>query len=274
MQHYTLLKVFRVFPSFVAAALGIAHPSPATPAIVNVDMDIEDKDGNTPVAGTSPVMCSIYVVAAKYLLLFPYSMYISVAFPVRKHQTSGTVTCSPRNRSLETTTFASTVIGKEEDVLDRTEATESLTLRAEALAPEEVLPEAMKAVCCRYDDDFRGLHETHELQSGEDLTESVYLLLRDLFFNVRRREDLSNSRHDLFSAVDMDNLCVFVQKLLMLGGHGHIFSSAIQFTSWWWRLCTLTEDVDGFGRKRKCLRQSRHHCFTVVSRAVIHNIHC
>lgn len=97
--------------------------------------------------------------------------------PYVQSRISGTVMWPPKNRCLETSTISIIVIGKEEDVLDMMEATESLTLDGEAMAAKEVLLEATKAVCCGYYDRFCSLQKTQELQGGEQLPESVDLLL-------------------------------------------------------------------------------------------------
>lgn len=116
-------------------------------------------------------------------------------------------------------------------MLDLTQATESFALDAEAMVAKEVLPEVMKAVCCMYDDDFRNMREKNELLGGKNLFESVYLLLCVLFYNV------------LFNAVDVDELCVFSEKILKSGGHGLIVCSAVQSAFRRRRFWTLTEVV-------------------------------
>lgn len=111
-----------------------------------------------------------------YVQLGRHSCRIIASVPlshVHVHSASCAQTSSPRhgnvvtkNRRMETTTIASTVIGKEEDVLAMKEATGSLILDAEAISAKKVLLEAMKSVCCVYNDNICSLHEPHELQGG------------------------------------------------------------------------------------------------------------
>lgn len=81
------------------------------------------------------------------------------------------------------------------------------------------------------------------------MTESIDVFLCGPTYNVRRYQDLPNSRQDVFNTINMDEFCVFAQIVLKHGGYGHIFCSAVQFVSWWQRFCTLTELVRKLGEE-------------------------
>lgn len=55
-------------------------------------------------------------------------------------------------------------------------------------------------MCCVYNEKFWNLHELHELREGEDLDESVDLLLCDPSYNIYRQHDFRNIEHDVFNA--------------------------------------------------------------------------
>lgn len=42
----------------------------------------------------------------------------------------------------------------------------------------------------------------------------------------------------------MDAFCDYVEYVLKRGGHGRIFCSAVQSTSWWQRDCACMEEVN------------------------------
>lgn len=60
-------------------------------------------------------------------------------------------------------TIVSTLISREENVLDTTGTTEFLVPDTETMASKEVMLEAMNAVYYLHDDELRILHESHEL---------------------------------------------------------------------------------------------------------------
>lgn len=64
-----------------------------------------------------------------------------------------------------------TAVGKEKSVLEVTNTAESSHLSLEAVVVQEELVEAMRTVYCGYAENFRDLHETHELQGGKDMSE-------------------------------------------------------------------------------------------------------
>lgn len=154
-----------------------------------------------------------------------------------------------KNRRLEQTTTARTVGGKEEDMLDMKEAMEPVTFDAKAKVAKEISLEAITAVFCVYDDDFRSLHETHGLKSRQDRSASVDLPLYDPLYNVRRPQGLSSSGHDLLNSINMDAFYVFAQMMLKCGGHVYIFCSPLQLASWLRFFCTSKEVVDGLRKE-------------------------
>lgn len=89
----------------------------------------------------------------------------------------------------------------------------------------------MKTVCCVYTKDFRNLYKTHKLQGGENLGESIYLLLFDFAYNVRLKEELENVDHDVLYAKDMKAFCDFAEYVLKCRVHRNIFCSTVQFVS-------------------------------------------
>lgn len=127
-QQHILPEVLRALPLSVAAAPGVTLLSPATPTVINIDMDMEDRDGNPIFVGASPVICRLDVMVAEELPSLHHLTYMSIALPVRKCRASGTVTCSTKDRRLEAAIIVSTLTDKEEDMLDMVEATESVTL--------------------------------------------------------------------------------------------------------------------------------------------------
>lgn len=95
-----------------------------------------------------------------------------------------------------------------------------------------------------YKEKFDSLYAAHEIQSGDNFTQSVEMLLCDLFYNVRDYENLPNSGYDISIDVDSDELLSIAQGMQKHGAHGYIFWSAGQFSSGWRCLWTLAEAVE------------------------------
>lgn len=84
---------------------------------------------------------------------------------------------------------------------------------------------------CVYNDDLRNLYKTHDPQSGEDLSDSVDLLLSNLPESVWYQRDFKNSDHDVFNAKDIEGACKVAENFLRGEGQGRVFSSAVNFAS-------------------------------------------
>lgn len=79
------------------------------------------------------------------------------------------------------------------------------------------------------------LHETHELQGGEDLSESMNLSPSDPPKNVRRQQDLHDSNYEVFHAKGPNAFWYFVEYFLNRRWCRRIFHSAVQFSYWYKR---------------------------------------
>lgn len=84
---------------------------------------------------------------------------------------------------------------------------------------------------CLYTEDFRNLHEMHEILCGDNLVGSVDPLLCGPQYNSHCQQDLQNSYQYMPNVKDMDAFCDFVEYVLKRGGRGHISSSTVQFAS-------------------------------------------
>lgn len=111
------------------------------------------------------------------------------------------------------------------------------------MASEEELLLAMKTELCVYDENFRNLHQTHELHSGEGLTKSIEFMLRYPPYNRRRQQVFKNSDQVFIDPENIKAFCKFLELVLKRGGYGYVFCSVIQFAPWWRRLKARTEDV-------------------------------
>lgn len=98
-----------------------------------------------------------------------------------------------------------------------------------AVAAEEVLLQAVRTVCCVYKKYFRNSYETHKLQGGGDLGESIDLLLFNSSYNLRRWQYFRDIYHNVFCADNKDAFCNFAGYVLKREGHGNIFCLAVQF---------------------------------------------
>lgn len=133
-------------------------------------------------------------------------------------------------------------------MLNVTKAAEALHLSPETMIAQEALRQAMKMVRFVYTNDFRNLHETHELQGGKGVGESIDMLPCDPPYNFCCQQDLQNSCEEVFDANEMEKHCYFAEYVLNRGGRGHIFCSSVQFASCRPRFCACTEEVgDGVG---------------------------
>lgn len=51
--------------------------------------------------------------------------------------------------------------------------------------------------------------------------------------NMRRRQDLENTFHDVFWPTDLDGFFDLAKNLISPGVHVHVYCSALQYPSWW-----------------------------------------
>lgn len=87
----------------------------------------------------------------------------------------------------------------------------------------EVLGELMNSALYMHDADFRDFEELYEVGAGEEVAESLYFLLCDPSYDVRRQSELEDRSHDLFEPSDMEDFCDLAKTLTELGIYGHVF---------------------------------------------------
>lgn len=194
----------------MAAALRVKRPALAAIIVIDVESLILE------MSNTDAMIA--YGLPASSLL-----QYMKIAVPVRKSEHSRTIAKSSKKRCLNTATTTATTVVKEKDVSDGTEPAESLNLSPKAVTALEALLQAMRTVCYVYTEEFCNLHDTHNLQGGEDLGEDVNLILCDRSYNVRRQRKLLKSKHNAFKEKNMDALCNFANYVLKRKRHEHIF---------------------------------------------------
>lgn len=78
---------------------------------------------------------------------------------------------------------------------------------------------------------LQNLDEIHELQSGEDLTKSVDLLLCDAPYNLHCQQDHENTDHDLSNANGMKAVCDFAENFLSVEDKDTFFVPPYNFPS-------------------------------------------
>lgn len=94
----------------------------------------------------------------------------------------------------------------------------------------------MNAASHIYHGDFRNFKELPEAGAEEELAVPVDILMCDSSNNVKRQSKRENTSHDVFGLNDRDNLGDLAKKLIKSGGHGNVFCSALQFSTWWQRI--------------------------------------
>lgn len=88
----------------------------------------------------------------------------------------------------------------------------------------------MKSVCMVQDNLFPRLLEGLE-QSGKAIGEDVYALNCSSPYIIRLIAEFSTLEHDGISLQDMSNVLELLSAVMYLGVHGHVFCSALQFTT-------------------------------------------
>lgn len=121
----------------MATALDVRTPSP--PAIIVIDVE-----------RFAPKMSSIEVIVAKAIPACSHLRYITIAVLAHKRGHSITIARSHRTRRQNTASEPATKEFEDEEVLNVTEAAESLHLSIEAVATQEAFLHAMETVCCIY----------------------------------------------------------------------------------------------------------------------------
>ena len=116
----------------------------------------------------------------------------------------------------------------------------------EAVAAEDsILSGVLQHVrvhCCS----FEGFMDAEDVTAPEAIEGTAQLVLSDPPFNYRRENERDNSWYDSLSEDDMKNVGGIIADLLRKGGHGILFTSPIQFSTWYKILCaTVFEEEDG-----------------------------
>lgn len=155
----------------MTTALGVTRPLHPVTIIIDVD-------------SVSSEMCSTEVMVVEELLASSHSPYNYIVVPVRKRRLSSTIAELRKKRCLNAVTNLVTAVVKEENDLDAMEAAELSHLVSEAVAAQETFLRAMWMVRGVYTKTFCNLRETHELQDGGKLGESMKLVLSDTPYNV------------------------------------------------------------------------------------------
>ena len=101
---------------------------------------------------------------------------------------------------------------------------------------------------------------------GVDLTENVDLIITDPPYNVRRLAGRRNSDYDVLTMEEMEECVEVISTILKPGGHGVLFCSDLQFSSWYKALRTpefddadLEADPNGHAvKKSKVFEVERH----------------
>lgn len=163
--------MFQSLLPFIATALGVTRLSLSGTVIIDVESEISE-------------MSNAGVMGAEELPATSHVPYMNIAVRVRKRGSSNTIARSPKKRHLNTAIAPAIAVVKEKAVLDVTHTVESSYLSPEAVHAQEVLLQVMKTGFYVYTKVFRNLHETHEIQSGGYLCESVDLFLCDPSYNI------------------------------------------------------------------------------------------
>lgn len=95
---------------------------------------------------------------------------------------------------------------------------------------------------------FDNLIETDETEGGlraAPLRNSVQLILTDPPYNIRRKNNRSNSQYDSISQENMDKCVDTITDLLQPGGHVILFCTVLQFTKWYRLFNRVKDDTTG-----------------------------
>lgn len=100
---------------------------------------------------------------------------------------------------------------------------------------------------CRSDNrKFWNWNVSRELQSGDHLAKSVYLLLRDALYIVRHQHDHQRRHHDVLNTNNIKSFCKLVENILKHGGHEYIFCSPVEFAFSWSRFRARKEWLEEY----------------------------
>lgn len=159
------------------------------------------------------------------------------------HGVSSTMAKPTQTRCMNTVAEAATAVVYSEKVLNTTNAAELSHKSLEVVTALKVLVQATKSMCSVSDKLFRNLHDAHELLGKEALTQSDYMQLCCLLYNVRRQKDFQNSDLVLFIAKVLETFCEFAKEVLKCVGYEHICYFTKQFPYWWWPSRNCTKEV-------------------------------
>lgn len=74
--------------------------------------------------------------------------------------------------------------------------------------------------------------------------ESVYFLVCDSIYNLRRQRELENTGHNAFRPNDVNGFCHLARKIIKRGVHGYVLCSELQVFSWWRRPKSLMDEKE------------------------------
>lgn len=95
--------------------------------------------------------------------------HMTIAVPVRKRGKSIETPSSSKQRCLNSTTETATVVVKDENELDVTNAAKLKHLSQMAVVGQEALLGTVTMVYCTYNENSWSLHNRHELWDSENL---------------------------------------------------------------------------------------------------------
>lgn len=238
----SLPLIFATLPESVVMELKVARPVPPPNEVINVDEQISPPTAR-PEDDRQMTNSTVLYSGGQDAL-----EQVTQAGQKRAATMNSGKSSLKRVRTTETGTWSphhnqNGLIAKEEDII-APEPSLCDNLDEAGQKAFSLLRTAMRPYCAVYACSFNELEQNHEEQAeGETILEGVDLILTDPPYNTRRELNQERSDYDCLTQSDMDDVVDVIHRLLVPGGHFHIFCSGMQFQSWVRRFDRITEDV-------------------------------